>query len=347
MSGPPNDGNNWGMAKQNGSARRHQAVGDVGEHGLLQLIAERFGRFKAPGVLVSIGDDAAVLKHIGPGAVLSADMLVEGVDFDFAWATPSDVGAKAAAANLSDVAAMGAKPRCLMLSLGLRTRDHVADVLALMTALARVGRAFGAPLVGGDLSRVDGPMIVSVTVVGEGRLRSLLRRQQARLGDVVLVSGSLGGAAAGLALLRQGHRAPRSCVARQLRPRPQVALGLALARSGLVTSAADISDGLAKDALHLVPPHLGVELLREALPQMPGLGRVASALGADPYTWALAGGEDFELVVASRQRDVAQLKRVAARLGETLTAVGRVVKRPGLSLQGGPVPRGGFDHFGG
>lgn len=345
MQGPANRGNR--LAMRRGTKRSSEAlrVGDVGEQGLLERIAARFGRFKAPGVLVSIGDDAAVLKQIGPGAVLSTDMLVEGVDFDFAWTSPTDVGAKAAAANLSDLAAMGAKPRCLMLSLGLRTHDRVKDVLALMTAFAAVGRPLGAPLVGGDLSRVDGPLVVSVTVIGEGLVRRLLRRHYARAHDIVLVSGALGGAAAGLALLRAGRRTPRQLVARQLRPRAQVALGLALARSGLVTSAADISDGLAKDALHLVPPHLGVELLRAQLPLAPGLAVAAKSLGADPLAWALSGGEDFELALTVRPCDVVRAQRLAARVGETLTPVGTVVARPGLSVVGSTLPRGGFDHF--
>jgi thiamine-monophosphate kinase len=320
---------------------------DVGESGLLLLIERHFAKADTPGVLVSIGDDAAVLTRVSPSAVLSTDMLVEGVDFDFSWASFADVGHKAASANLSDLAAMGARPRCLLLALGLRPDDRVTDVLELVSSLAETGRRFGAPLVGGDLSRVLGPLIVAVTVVGEAEPKRTFRRRHARPGDVILVSGTLGAAALGLALLGAGRHTPHSVTRRQLRPEPQVKLGLALARWGRVTSAADISDGLSRDALHLASPGCGVELDVSRLPIAADVARVAEELSMSAIDLALSGGEDFELVLAVRPADVEAAVRRAASLGVALTPVGRVVARPGLHVLGqrGRSPARGFDHF--
>ncbi|MEE8410068.1 MAG: thiamine-phosphate kinase [Myxococcota bacterium] len=319
-------------------------VAEIGEAGLLALLRRHLGKPSA-GVVAGIGDDAALLESIGPHAVLTADLLVERQDFDFAWATPADVGHKAAAVNLSDLAAMGAAPRCLLVSLALRRRDRVADVLALIRSLARVGRRYGAPLVGGDLSKTRGPMIVAVTAVGEVAAGRAMRRGRARAGDVILVSGTLGGAGLGLMDLRSKRRARSAATRRQLRPEPRIALGLRLARWGRVRACADISDGLAADALHLVAPGNGVEIDPALLP----IAESSRAkLGTRAWRTALCGGEDFELAIAVRPGDVAAVKRVARVAGARLTPVGTVCRGRGLRLVGFDLGNRrwvGFDHF--
>lgn len=333
-----------------------RTVADVGERGLLAAIAARLGRGafgkggarrgRGGAVLVGVGDDAAVLSAVGPAAVLTTDLLVEDIDFEWSWASPADVGHKAAAVNLSDLAAMGARPRALLLSLALRGSDRVRDVLALVEKVHAVGSRFGAPLVGGDLSATRGPFVLSVTAVGEVEPARALLRKAARAGDRVLVSGTLGGAAAGLGCFLAGLRPPPLLARRQRRPEPRVALGLALARSGRVHSCADISDGLASDVLHLVPPGLGVELERGRLPRDRGLAAVARRLGRDADELALTGGEDFELVLAAAPRDVPALERLARAAGTSLTDVGEVRRGDGLRVGGralGSVT--GFDHF--
>ena len=327
------------------TATRHSAtVAEVGERGLLKAIARCLGR-RERGVVIGVGDDAAVLEGVGPHAVLSTDLLIEGIDFDFAWAKPEDVGAKAAAVNLSDLAGMGARPRALLLSLGIRPTDRVRDVMALVASMHREGRRYGAPLVGGDLSRTAGPMIVAVTVIGEAEKGRALRRGCGRPGDVVLVSGELGAAAAGLALLSRGERQPCALTRRQLRPTPRIALGLALARSGLVRSCADVSDGLASDAQHVAGPGCGVALDPARLPIARGVAAVAAGSGRSPLDLALRGGEDFELVIAVAPRHATKVKRLATRAGARLTAVGEVVRGRGVQLVGGEQLGGGFDHF--
>lgn len=319
-----------------------QTVADVGETGLIARI-QRYVRTRGAGVVVGIGDDAALVRAVAPAAVLTTDMLVEGVDFELAWASWADVGHKAAAVNLSDLAAMGARPRGLLLSLALRQDALVADVMALVRTLARVGARYGAPLVGGDLSKIDGPLVASVTAIGEVDPARALRRHGGRVGDVVLVSGALGGAAAGLAALQAGFTTPLK--RRQLRPTPHVALGIALADSGLVRSAADVSDGLARDALHVAQRGAGVVLDPAALPIDAGVAEVARRLKRDPLELAVAGGEDFELVLAVHPAKVARVQALAAARRTKLTAVGRVVRRPGLSLGAKAASVTAFDHF--
>lgn len=319
-------------------------VAEVGEAGVLARLRRAFGK-AGGGVVVSVGDDAAVLEAVGPHAVFTADLLVERQDFDFSWATPADVGHKAAAVNLSDLAAMGATPRCLLLSLALRRRDRVADVMALVRSLARLGRRFGAPLVGGDLSSTRGPMTVAVTAVGEVAVGRAMRRSRARAGDVILVSGTLGGAALGLIELRRKRRRRSAAIRRQLRPEPRIALGLRLARWGRVRACADISDGLATDALHLVAPGHGVEIDPALVPLTASTKR---GLGKHAWRTALCGGEDFELAIAVRAGDVTAVERVALAAGVRLTPVGTVRRGRGLRLVGidlGKHRLAGFDHF--
>ncbi len=280
----------------------------------------------------------ALVRAVAPAAVLTTDMLIEDVDFQFAWATWGDVGHKAAAVNLSDLAAMGARPRGLLLSLALRPTDLVDDVMKLVSTLAKVGTSYGAPLVGGDLSKIGGPVVASVTAIGEVDPKRALRRYAGVPGDIVMVTGALGGAAAGLAALQNGVRS--SVTQRQLRPTPHIALGMAFAKANIIKSAADISDGLARDALHVVKHGYGVALDYDALPIDIATRALAAKLGKDPVKLATEGGEDFELVVAVAAKHVKRAQQLAARHGTTLTIVGEVTR-----TRGNTRLHQAFDHF--
>ncbi|MBC7792561.1 MAG: thiamine-phosphate kinase [Clostridia bacterium] len=317
-------------------------VADVGEAGLVARI-QRYVRSAKDGVVVGVGDDAALVRALAPAAVLTTDMLVENVDFAFAWAKWADVGHKAAAVNLSDLAAMGAEPRGLLLSLALRPTDGVRDVMALVATLADVGNAYGAPLVGGDLSKIDGPVVASVTAIGEVDPRKALRRYGGCPGDIVLVSGSLGEGAAGLLALQRGIKSPLT--KRQLRPTPRVELGRSLAKADIITSAADISDGLARDALHVAAVGCGVAIDPEALPIRPVTRALAKRLGHDVINLAVAGGEDFELVLSVEPNDVLRAQRIASRHGVALTPIGTVTKRGGLKIGSTRRSYRAFEHF--
>ena len=322
-------------------------LAQVGEAGFVKLLRRRFAR-PAPGVVLGVGDDAAVLHALGPQAVVSTDMLIENVDFARRWATPGDIGHKAAAVNLSDLAAMGATPRALVASLALHAHDRVTDVMQLLTRLDQVGRRFGAPLVGGDLSRIDGPWVISVTAMGVASTRGVLRRGLGQPGDALLVSGTLGAAALGLRQLQQGATQANMWTRRQLRPTPQVALGCALARCGRVRSAADISDGLSQDVLHVVAPGCGAVVDAAVLPVARGFWAAAAKLTHSPLDLVLSGGEDFELVLAVAPQHVAFLQGLARRHRTQLRQVGTVTAKKGLKVLNSPflADSTGFDHFG-
>lgn len=300
-------------------------------------------------VELGMGDDAAVLRA-GPRTVVSTDMVVEDVDFRRRWASWRDVGHRAAAVNLSDMAAMGAEPRGLVAALAASPKETVADMVTLLAACHALGMRYGAPLVGGDLSATTGPLVLTVTVLGALR-GSGLRRGLGQPGDILGVTGKLGGAGAGLALLEGrlspaalkglSARAQAALCARQLRPTPRVQVAQAWAAAGCIRSCADISDGLARDVHHVVGARAYGKLDMAALPIASGVATVAAALSIPASELAIHAGEDFELVVAVAPALWAKAQRLAVAQGVALTAVGSVVAAaPGQSK----LARG-FDHF--
>jgi thiamine-monophosphate kinase len=268
----------------------------------------------------------------GHRLVVTTDVLVEGLDFGAALSEPEDWGWKAVVANLSDLAAMAAEARWLVLALTVPEATPVATLERVYAGVGQACRAFGVALVGGDVSA--GPAL-SLAVTALGEAERPVPRSGARPGDRLAVSGPLGAAAAGLALLSSGDPA-----AADRRPVPALAMGLALARAG-ATAMIDVSDGLAGDALHLAEASgTGLEIHDSAVPLAPGVAEAAALLGHDPLELALGGGEDFVLAAA--------LPRTAD-LGGVLDC-GRFTPDPSRRVRvtrDGPVPLVGlaYDHF--
>ena len=298
-----------------------------------------------PGVEVGVGDDAAVLLPTpGHQLVVTTDVLVEGLDFAADLSDPEDWGWKAIVANLSDLAAMGAEARWLVLALTAPAATPVRTLERVYAGVGEACRAHGAALVGGDVSA--GPALsLAVTALGEAE-RPVLR-SGACPGDRLAVSGPLGAAAAGLALLRRGDPAADELLDRfpglaaaHRRPRPALAMGLALARAG-ATAMIDVSDGLAGDALHLAESSgVGVEVHDAAVPLASGVAEAAGLLGLDPLGLALGGGEDFVLA-AALPRD-ADLGGVVDCGRFTADPAGRVRVTAGGRL---PLTGLAYDHF--
>jgi thiamine-monophosphate kinase len=316
---------------------------DVGEFGLIARLTS--GLEGGPGVEVGVGDDAAVLLPTpGHKLVVTTDVLVEGVDFTAALSEPDDWGWKTVAVNCSDLAAMGAEPRWLVLALTVPEQTPLATLERVYAGVDAACRRFGLALVGGDVSA--GPALsLAATALGEAE-RPVLR-SGARPGDRLAVTGPLGAAAAGLALLRSGDPAAAELLGRfpglaaaHRRPEPAVAMGLRLARAG-AGAMIDVSDGLAGDALHLAEASgVGVEVHDAAVPLAPGVAEAAALLDLDPLALALGGGEDFVLAAA--------LPRTAD-LGGVLDC-GRFVPDPARRVRvtrNGPMPLTGlaYDHF--
>ena len=328
---------------------------DLGEFGLIERLVARLG---TPGesVVLGPGDDAAAVGF-GGTALATADLLLEGGHFDLAFSSAGDVGWKALAVNVSDIAAMGGVPRYALVSLGAPASTPVATLEALYDGLGECARAFGVSVVGGDTVSSD-RLIVSVAVLGEAGPSGVVTRGGARPGDVVCVTGSVGGAAAGLWLLRAAHEDDRSVAlierfpalaAAHRRPTPRVREGLAAAAAG-ATAMIDVSDGLAADIGHICEASgLGVEIREASVPVAGGVNDVAVWAGTDPKRLALGGGDDYELAIAI---PAVQVPALAEALAPTpVTPVGEfvgdgrvLIERDGVRS---PLAGLGWDHFGG
>ncbi|MEU8138369.1 thiamine-phosphate kinase [Streptodolium elevatio] len=312
-------------------------LGDLGEFGLIGALTERVptGRH----VPLGPGDDAAVVAAPDGRVVATTDLLVEGRHFRRDWSTAYDVGRKAAAQNLADIAAMGAVPTALLVGLVGPAELPVAWALELYDGLRDECAVVDTGVAGGDVVRGSSVMI-SITALGDLQGRAPVTRAGARAGDIVAVAGWLGWSAAGFAILSHGHRNPRAFVEAHRRPEPPYEAGPAAARLG-ATAMLDVSDGLIADLGHLARAS-GVRLdLRSELFDIPAQMRdVARALGADPLQWVLTGGEDHALVATFPA-------------GTALTARWRVVGQvagggPGVTVDGEEWSGGGgWDHFGG
>lgn len=332
------------------------SIAELGEFGLIARVAAAISQ--PSDVLVGIGDDAAVLD-IGSDELLVAtcDAQVEDIHFRLRSLSSYDLGRRALAVNLSDLAAMGARPRFALVSLLLPPTLDVAVIDGIYAGLQAEATQFHLAIVGGNIARNAERLIIDITLLGTGVRGRLLRRDQARPGDVVMVTGSLGMAAAGVLLAEDEQLAARvpagifaAVRAAQSVPTPRVAAGRWLSEHG-ITTAIDISDGLAADLAHVcAASHVGVQLDADALPLDPDVTTVAKQAGRDPQDLALFGGEDYELlftVPADRAPTLAH--ELFGATGVTATAIGTISTDGHRTLvqQGRTTPlvTRGWDHL--
>ena len=267
-------------------------VAELGETALIGAVTARLGTSAA--VLLGPGDDAAIVAAPDGRVVATTDVLVEGRHFRRDWSSAADVGVRAAAANLADIAAMGAVPTALLVGLAVPPDLPVAWALELADGLGEEAARAGAAVVGGDLVRGE-QVTVSVTALGSLQGRDPVTRDGARPGDLVAVAGRLGWAAAGLAVLSRGFRSPRILVDAHRRPVPPYAEGPRAALLG-ATAMVDVSDGLISDLGHVARASgVSFRLESAALHVPTELVDTARALNADPMQWLLAGGDDHAL----------------------------------------------------
>jgi len=332
-----------------------------GERDLIARIRARVPA--APAWLtVGIGDDAAVVQpERGALEILTTDALVEDVHFDRRFSSPADIGWKALAVNLSDIAAMGGTPRLALLSLALPVTVEAHEIDSLLDGFFALAgeQDVRVTLAGGNITRSPGPLMVDVTVTGFARPRHVLTRGGARPGDDIYVTGAIGAASAGLSWLRaaraRGSQAPddeamAACAARHRRPEPRVRVGALLGRNRAATACMDLSDGLADGVRQIAEASgTGARIDAAALPIPAAALDFFARDGVDPIRSAMSGGDDYELLFTVPRRFRGRLATVVRQSrGVPITRIGEITREPGVFLlrdgMREPLPDG-FVHF--
>ena len=323
-------------------------MSDCGERALVARIRQRLTT--PQWVVVGPGDDAAAIEPVrGLLEVVTTDAQVDGVHFDRRFVPPDAIGHRALAVNLSDLAAMGARPRAALLSMALPPSLELDAFDRIVDGFLALAARYGVALIGGNITHTSGPMVLDVTALGNVHRRKMLTRDGALAGDEVYVTGSLGDAAAGLLRLQEDHSAGEH-TGRYLRPDPRVRAGLLLGRNQAATSCMDLSDGLADGVRQIAEASsVGMTLDGAFLPIGPETREWLSRKGSDPIDIALRGGDDFELIFTVRPKQAGRLRAVRRYLGDLpITRIGIVTRRPRLIVKDERGERElpeGYEHF--
>ena len=343
-------------------ARSGRPAPTLDEFVFVDLIRTRFGGH-APEILTGIGDDAAVIRASGSAPwVFTTDLLAENIHFSLTSTSLTDLGYKAGAANLSDVAAMGARPLYLLVNVAIPPRLTPKGVSHLYQGLSAVCRPHRVRIVGGDTSASQEGLFIAITAIGRVAGPRAVLRQGARPGDILYVSGFIGESLAGLTLLGGGgHPASETRLSSRhrsrllrchRRPEPRVALGVELGRHRLATSMIDLSDGLSADLPHVCEASgVGAQIEANSLPLSPSLKVFAKATAQSPVDMALRGGEDYELLFTSAASDHKKIHALGHRLRVRITEIGRIMPSSfgrRLHLGSGvlrPLQVTGYRHF--
>lgn len=332
------------------------SMAELGEFGLIARLTADLPHTSA--VIAGVGDDAAILD-IGGNELLVAtcDAQVEDTHFRLQSIHPHDLGRRVLAVNLSDIAAMGARPRFALISLLLPLTFDVSVLDGIYAGLREEAARFDVAIVGGNIARNDERLVIDITLLGTGTRGRLLQRSHAKPGEVLMVTGSLGSAAAGLLILENEHLAAQitperlvDVLAAQHTPTPRIAAGQWLAEHG-ITTGIDVSDGLAADVAHLCEASgVGARIEAELLPIQPEVTLIATLAGRAPQDLALFGGEDYELVfTVPAERAGALAHELFAATGVRATVIGTICEGSALTLssQGkvSPLQATGWNHL--
>jgi thiamine-monophosphate kinase len=341
-------------------SEKRQEINQLGEFGLIDRIASEFSPSN-PSSLKGIGDDAAVIEGGDDKIIISTDMLVEGVHFDLSYVPLHHLGYKSVAVNVSDIAAMNAKAEQITVSIAVSNRFSLEAVEALYKGIKAACENYKVDLIGGDTTASHSGLVISVTVVGRARAEKIAYRSNAKVNDIICVTGDLGAAFVGLqTLLREKEvfmadpnmqpnlEKYEYLVGRQLKPEARTDMVYDLAEAGVVpTSMIDISDGLASELFHISKQsRVGVRIYEDKLP-IDGLTyETAVEFNLDPVTCALNGGEDYELLFTISKEDQEKLKN-----HPDIHMIGYIHDRPSenvmITKNGNVVPlkAQGWDHF--
>jgi thiamine-monophosphate kinase len=331
-------------------------IADFGEFGLIARLTA--GLPQSSQVLLGVGDDAAVLAIEGEEIlVATCDAQVEGTHFRLSNIDPHDLGRRVLAVNLSDIAAMGAKPRFALISLLLPPTLNATTLDGIYAGLREEAARFDVAIVGGNIARNAERLIIDITLLGTGQRHHLLQRNNAKVGDAVMVTGHLGSAAAGLLLLEDQILASKitpdkqaAALAAQHTPIPRLEAGQWLAQHDIATGI-DVSDGLAGDLLHICEASaVSICIEAAAIPILPEVVTIAHFAGREPLELALFGGEDYELLFTVSPDRVSTLAHeLFSATGVQATIIGSVIEGAGLTLKrngtSASLPAKGWDHL--
>lgn len=341
--------------------KSHKAISELGEFGLIRHLTEHI-ELKNPSSLKGVGDDAAVIDNGGESVtVISTDMLTEGVHFDLSYAPLKHLGYKVATVNFSDICAMNATPKQLLISLAVSSRFPVDAVEELYAGILLACNRYNVDLVGGDTTSSLSGLTISATAIGEGKKNNIVYRNGAKEKDLICVTGDLGGAYMGLMLLQREKEVFKShpgaqpelegndyILERQLKPEARIDIPMLFEQIGLQpTAMIDISDGLASELMHICTQSgLGATLYEEKIPIDPMTYDRAREFGIDPTTCALNGGEDYELLFTINADDFEKIKgnpdvTVIGYMNDKSAGVNLISK----SNTSHPIKAQGWDHF--
>ena len=333
----------------------------VGEFGLISRFKSLL-KYSSSNTVLGMGDDCAVYKiSDGHCQVASTDALVEGVHFDIKTHSPEILGHKALAVNVSDIAAMGAVPKIAMVSLAIPDRLSVKFLDQFYRGLNRASQKYKVEVVGGDTVSSPKHFFINISIIGEARKNRIFTRKQARVGDKIYVTGTLGDSSLGLKILsssRKKWKGPAAwqkiLIHRHLSPEPRLFISQALAKSNLpITSMIDVSDGLVQDLAHICRDSgVGANILESRIPRARALTKFCDLNKLDANNFILSGGEDYELLFTLNAENDKKLKSSFLTTDVPVTFIGEVVDAPGkIFLEGDNAKRNilqkpeGFNHF--
>lgn len=338
----------------------NETVGDIGEFELINRINHVLFKegVATPTGTIGIGDDCAAFRpRPGYEILLTCDCIVEGRHFLPDRISPFYLGRRAMTLNISDVGAMGGRPLYALVSLGLKKKTSVSNILEMYRGFAAELNPFGATIIGGNLTRSEGPVFIDITAVGEVEAGKMLRRTTAKTGDAILVTGFPGQSAAGLKLLIQYPENEdlddHPLVRAYNRPSHRALEGEMIAQSGLATAMIDTSDGLLGDLGHICEEsRVGALLVQEQLPVSPALQRSASQIGCDPLDFVLSDSDDYELLITCSPKHAETVCTLISRSGSlSVKQIGTITSNPNtlelLQPNGTrrPLDPSGWDHF--
>lgn len=336
-----------------------KTVGDIGEFGLIDRIQQLLPEVDHKDLIIGIGDDTAVTRiDENHSMLITCDIQVENQHFRLNNISPYQLGRRAIAVNLSDIAAMGGRPTFALVSLGFPKSFALADFEKLFKGMQDQLAQFSAFVIGGNLSNTEKDLIIDITLLGEVNANQFLTRSGAKAGDRIFVTGELGASGAGFYVLEKyGKNYPTEfehLVQKHLLPIPRIDIGERIAHSGFATAMIDISDGIASDLNHICTmSQVGAEIFQHKIPLPEGIQKVASFSGKSAIQLALHSGEDYELLFTMKSDTPASvINSISSKTGIAITEIGRILDKESgyflIDLQNKriPIQPRGWDHFG-